>query len=172
MFRERLAKIKMPRVQNCAFRPRVVQGDARSIDMADGSVDLIVTSPPYIGMIDYAHANRLLYAWMNWTLKDEREREIGARYRRNRKSIASEYRSQMRECWFEMARVMKPGAFCAIVIGESKKFPGSAEEVMHDLGEMIHPVWGPKSRATSRRRVSDRSATSTSESLYVFRKKI
>src|SRR5262249_33195367 len=38
----------------------VLQQDARHLALKDASIDLIVTSPPYVGVIDYTRANRLL----------------------------------------------------------------------------------------------------------------
>lgn len=41
-----------------SFR-RVIAGDARRIALADGSVDLVVTSPPYWQKRDYGHAAQI-----------------------------------------------------------------------------------------------------------------
>ena len=54
----------------------VSQQDARQMALPDNTVDLIVTSPPYVGVIDYTRANRLLYTWMGWSIADERRDEI------------------------------------------------------------------------------------------------
>lgn len=169
-FRERLSALKSLDPFPSDPIPMLVTEDARQIALASESVDLVVTSPPYVGVIDYAHANRLLYAWMNWRLDEERADEIGARFKRFRRSATQEYRADMDRCWSEVERVLKPGGYCAIVIGESRKFPGSVEETMSDLARRIPLVWGPAHRVPSRRRVSDRAASQASEYIFVCRK--
>jgi hypothetical protein len=152
------------------FDALVLQQDARQVALPDNAVDLILTSPPYVGVIDYTRANRLLYTWMNWSIADERQTEIGARFRRRRKNIVEEYLGDMRCARNEIHRVLRPGAFCAIVLGESKAFPGTAERVFKNFAELMPIVWGPVSRSPSRRRVSDRAARDPVESVCVFRK--
>ena len=38
------------------MNPLVIRGDARHLPLPDGSVDLIVTSPPYFGLRSYTDA--------------------------------------------------------------------------------------------------------------------
>jgi hypothetical protein len=147
-----------------------VQQDARSLAIGNNIVNLVVTSPPYIGMIDYAHANRLLYAWMGWSLRLERDAEIGARYRRSRKTVVNDYLMDMRLARDEISRVLRPGGFCAIILGQSKRFPGTVEQVFADFGDVMSLVWGPVARNPTRRRVSDRAAGEPVEYIAVFQK--
>lgn len=148
----------------------VVQQDARWLGIRSESVDLVVTSPPYISVIDYTRANRLLYLWMNWPFDEDRRDEIGARFKRGRLRAAEEYVTEMRACWLELVRVMRPGAYCAVVIGESRRYPGSASATISDLQGLMPLIWGPVNRNPSRRRVSDRRASEALEQLYVLRK--
>ncbi len=122
----------------------VLQQDARELALASESVDLIVTSPPYIGVIDYTRANRLLYSWMGWSLDRERSVEIGARFKRRRLRVVEEYLAEMRECWREMHRTLRPGAHCAIIIGESRRYPGTVDRTLSDLEMLMPRVWGPE----------------------------
>ena len=150
--------------------PVIHQSDASRLTDESATADLIVTSPPYVGVIDYTHANRLLYAWMGWSMAEERTCEIGARYKRERLGLVGQYLADMDACWGEMSRVLRPGAFCAIVIGESRKFPGSVDATMQRLGTTLELVWGPIARSPTRRRVSDREAKPATEQIFVFRK--
>ena len=45
-------------------RSSVIAGDARRLPLADGSVDLIVTSPPYANALDYMRAHKFALAWL------------------------------------------------------------------------------------------------------------
>lgn len=44
---------------------RVVGKDARDIDLEDDSIDLAVTSPPYINAVDYVRAHKLEMYWLD-----------------------------------------------------------------------------------------------------------
>jgi len=176
-FRQRLIVLDEPELGLAGFAnpgpsaSLVSQQDARNMALADNAVDLIVTSPPYVGVIDYTRANRLLYTWMGWSIADERRDEIGARFRRRRHSAIDEYLADMRCARDEIHRVLRAGAFCAVVLGESKSFPGTAARVFGNFGELMPIVWGPIPRHPSRRRVSDQAARDPVESVCVFRKR-
>ncbi|MFZ1413746.1 MAG: DNA methyltransferase [Defluviicoccus sp.] len=148
----------------------VVKQDARSLALPNESIDLVVTSPPYIGVIDYTHANRLLYSWMGWSIHAEREHEIGARFRRRRVSAPAEYGTNLRQVRDEIVRVLKPGAACAVVLGESRRFPSTAQRILSDFAEVMPTIWGPVPRTPTRRRVAERAARDPVEFVCVFRK--
>jgi hypothetical protein len=172
LFRERLLALPTQefRLHQTAGALSILQQDARNLALKTSSVDLVVTSPPYVGMIDYVHANRLIYLWMGWPFKEERHAEIGARFRRNRKSAVDEYFSDMRDVRNEIIRVLKPGGFCALVLGESRRFPGAAHQVFSDFGTLAAVRWGPIARNPSRRRVSERGASDPIEYIAIFQK--
>ena len=49
-------------------------GDARRLEnVEDGSVDLALTSPPYLNAIDYMRGHRLSLIWLGYRLRDLRE---------------------------------------------------------------------------------------------------
>ena len=144
--------------------------DARKLRVESGSIDLIVTSPPYIGMIDYTHASRMIYLWMGWSMDHDRQFEIGARYRRGRRRLRDEYMHDMSRCSAEMLRVLRPGRHCAVILGESRAFAGTALATFEMISGSMPLVWGPTPRMPSRRRVSDRQATDQVEYLAVFEK--
>jgi hypothetical protein len=144
--------------------------DIRSLDVPDGSIDLVVTSPPYLGMIDYALSNRLTYLWFGWPLLEDLKSEIGARQRRNRLNVIGEYLQAMACSCEQISRVMRPGAYCAIVIGASRKHPELAKAVIDLFGSHLRLVWGPVERVPTRRRVSEKGGTEPIESVCLFGK--
>lgn len=168
-FRTRLRWLPTPIAVE--HQPIVHQGEARSLSVPSESVDLIVTSPPYVGVIDYVKANRLLYLWMNWPFDQERAGEIGARFKRRRPAIVAEYLGDMAACWREFHRVLKPGGAAAIVIGESRAFPGTCEKTIEDLDALMPVIWGPKKRVSTRRRVAERAAREALELVLVAQKR-
>lgn len=55
-------------------RAIVKLGDARKLDaVEDRSVDLVLTSPPYLNAIDYLRGHRLSLIWLGYPLKDLRK---------------------------------------------------------------------------------------------------
>jgi hypothetical protein len=148
---------------------RFCNADAKQLPMEADTADLIVTSPPYLGMIDYANANRLTYLWFGWKLDVDRANEIGARARRNNRSEPDQYLVSLRQSAEEIRRILRPGRYCAIVLGASRKYPTIAETSLGVFGEVLQPFWGPVARVPSRRRVAERGGTPPSEYVCVFR---
>ena len=171
MFRDRLLSLSRFRPMDTGrSQVNVIQQDARQMALASASVDLVITSPPYIGVIDYTRANRLLYLWMGWPFDEDRRQEIGARYKRGRMRFVEEYQCDINACWQEIHRVLKPGGYCALVIGESRRFKGTVNHLLDNLKRLMPIVWGPVARLPQRRRVSDRLANQPVEHVCVFHK--
>lgn len=100
---------------------RVQEGDCVDVlkDYADGTFDLVVTSPPYYNMTDYIKSQRLSNLWLGVDTKSLKKKEIGARYKRGRQSALAEYLGAMQTSMTEIARVLKEEKFCCVVLGES-----------------------------------------------------
>lgn len=148
----------------------IINADARHSALRDESVDLIVTSPPYLRMIDYTLANRLTNLWMGWDLSSERELEIGARYRRRRRSGVDEYVESMTQSFDNMRRVVRSGGFIAVVLGASRSVSHVSTDVLEGSYAGLDLVWGPHARTPSRRRVADRQGRGFTEWIAVYRK--
>lgn len=88
-------------------------------EMPDASFDLVVTSPPYFSMTDYMRSQRLTFLWHDWKLDELKVIESGARYKRHRQAALQQYLDEMSTSFTEIARVLKRGRSCAVVIGES-----------------------------------------------------
>lgn len=57
------------------------RGDARALDLPDSSVDLVITSPPYLNAIDYLRGHKMSLIWLGYTipeLRKIRSNSIGA----------------------------------------------------------------------------------------------
>jgi hypothetical protein len=85
-------------------------GDAwRAPFLADGAVDLVVTSPPFLDVVDYAADN-----WLrNWFAGMDAE---PARISAHRSE--AEWEGMVRACLVELARVVRPGGHVAFEVGE------------------------------------------------------
>lgn len=86
-------------------------GDARKLDLADASIDVILTSPPYAGTYRYGEATALSLAWLG---EPAPVGEIGF----------GAYARDMRRVFAELRRVARPGARLFMVLGEALDAPG------------------------------------------------
>ncbi len=81
---------------------RVYHGDARNLDLImDESIDLIATHPPYANIIPYS-------------------KDGGVEGDLSKASSLEEYFEGIREVAQECFRVLKPGRYCAILIGDTR----------------------------------------------------
>jgi tRNA G10 N-methylase Trm11 len=61
-------------VDTIKYRPSIRQEDARRLSFLEaGSVDLCLTSPPYLNAIDYLRGHKMALVWMGWTASAVRE---------------------------------------------------------------------------------------------------
>jgi hypothetical protein len=93
----------------------VREGDARALDLPDESIDGIVTSPPYSIALNYVKNDEHALEAMGFDLDEISDEFIGVRGRG--KERFELYDDDMRQCAREFARVLKPGAMAAVVIG-------------------------------------------------------
>jgi DNA modification methylase len=89
------------------------QTNSMNLPIDDETVDAIVSSPPYFGALDYARDNRLRL----WFLGCEDWKELDASLTANSKV----YLPQMSICLREMDRVLKPGGYCILVLGDVER---------------------------------------------------
>ncbi len=80
-------------------RPRLYNCDARKAPLKDSSVDLILTSPPYLNAIDYIRCSKFSLVWMGYqieTLRQLRSESVGAEVAAAESSETSEIRQLVR----------------------------------------------------------------------------
>ncbi len=81
----------------------------RTPELADGSVDLIVTSPPFLDVVDYEGDN-----WLRcWFARID-----PADVRIDKHRGITEWEAFVRRGFMEFARVVRPGGFVAFEVGE------------------------------------------------------
>ena len=99
----------------------VVLGDSRVLGAAgveDASVDAVVTSPPYSIALDYAKNDEHALDALGVSLDALRREMTGVRGRGASNKLAL-YNADMQKMFREVARVLKPGAAAAFVIGDA-----------------------------------------------------
>ncbi|HCS50112.1 class I SAM-dependent methyltransferase [Rubinisphaera sp.] len=97
----------------------VFNNDARKLEVSNQSVDLVITSPPYINVFNYHQKYRRSMEAMGWNLLQVAKSEIGAnrKHRQNRFLTVTQYCLDMNSVLDELCRVCKPGARMIVVVG-------------------------------------------------------
>ena len=91
--------------------------DARDLPLDDESIDGIITSPPYSIALDYVANDAHALEDLGYDLLTMREKFIGVRG--VGKAKIQLYDEDMKQSYREMYRVLKPGKFAVIVIGNA-----------------------------------------------------
>ena len=123
----------------------VLAADSRNLPLADNSVDLIVTSPPYANALDYMRAHKFSLVWLGSQiphlgslrgkyigterqsfqeavpLPDDAQRAVASlsEIDRQKSRVLARYLGEMRQAIKEMHRVIRPGRAAVIVVGPS-----------------------------------------------------
>jgi site-specific DNA-methyltransferase (adenine-specific) len=113
----------LPEVKGAAFN-----ADVRRLPLGDGSVDLIVTSPPYFSMQTYAWDN-----WLRLWFLGHDYREVAKRLFHT--SSAPRFLGFMEEALGEMHRVLRSGGHCVLVLGIVR-----LKGVLIDMAQLLLPV--------------------------------
>lgn len=105
---------------------QVFHGDARSISLTDQTIDLIITSPPYINVFNYHQNHRQAMENMGWDILNIAKSEIGAnrKNRQNRFLTVIQYALDMMDTLTEMRRLLQPKGRVIIVIGKQSQIRG------------------------------------------------
>lgn len=134
------------RLSNRGPAPVIREGDARKLRLADNSVDLVLTSPPYLNAIDYIRCSKFSLVWMGYSVGDLRllrGRSVGAevgaatntgtssieellkslklrpQLRNRERSILTHYIQDLKRAIDEVERVLAPGGVAVFVVGEN-----------------------------------------------------
>ncbi len=125
----------------------ISRGDARSMQtIADGSIDIVLTSPPYLNAIDYLRGHRMSLIWLGHRLSDlsaARSTSIGSERRPDHPidqnffsdvkmamgdtgalpsrfhGMIDRYVSDLYKMAEEVNRVLKPAGLATFVMGDS-----------------------------------------------------
>ncbi|HEX7724134.1 MAG TPA: hypothetical protein VF438_00110 [Candidatus Paceibacterota bacterium] len=126
--------------------PIVCKGDARKLPIKSGSIDLVLTSPPYLNAIDYIRCSKFSLVWMGYlisSLREVRSTSVGSelssdvasqdkqvievfkklkitpRLSQRNEAILARYIYDMRKSVSEVARVLDTNGRAVYVVGEN-----------------------------------------------------
>ncbi len=124
----------------------VLEGDARKLKVESNSIDLILTSPPYLNAIDYMRCSKFALVWMGYNvgeLRDIRATSVGTeassietrdsrvvkeiigslklspKLSSRHEGVLARYVADMCQAVKEAARVLVPGGKAVYVVGEN-----------------------------------------------------
>lgn len=105
----------------------IFQADARKTPLPDSSVDLVVTSPPYINVFNYHQQYRASMEALNWNLLKVAKSEIGSnrKYRSNRFLTVIQFCLDIAQTFNELARVCRADGRLIFVVGRESKVRGT-----------------------------------------------
>ncbi len=98
---------------------RVLLGDARNTGVADRSIDVVLTSPPYVNVYNYHQKYRGSVEKMGWDVLAAARSEIGSnrKHRGNRILTVIQYCMDMADVFAEIRRVLKRRGTAVLVVG-------------------------------------------------------
>lgn len=104
----------------------VLMSDARDLQLPPSSVDLVLTSPPYINVFNYHHNYRALLEMMGWRMLDVAPSELGAnrKHRANRFLTVIQFSMDLVQAFLEIRRVLRPDGSAVCVIGRESRVRG------------------------------------------------
>src|SRR5579862_506287 len=124
----------------------VKRGDARKLNFDTGSIDLVLTSPPYLNAIDYMRCSKFSLVWMGHTVSDLRKireecvgteasteealeaewvqsliKQLGLRPALSNRDqgLLAQYVWDMGRAMAEVSRVLRSGGRAVYVVGDS-----------------------------------------------------
>ena len=112
----------------------------------DGSLDLVITDPPFGGLLHYSELSDFFHVWLRLVLKDKYPEYFSAEYTpKSLEAVANRarepedpdgfYKRLLTQCWREAHRILKPGGILAFTFHHSEDEPWVAVlESLFDAG--------------------------------------
>lgn len=129
--------IKVPLGDKCLPTITVANQSSTSlIQYDDGCLDLVITDPPFGGLLHYSELSDFFYVWLRLVLKDRYPQQFGPEFvpkaleavaNRARQGSQTEantfYQRILTDCWREAHRVLKAGGILAFTFHHSEDEP-------------------------------------------------
>ncbi|KDC00779.1 hypothetical protein AZ18_0902, partial [Bordetella bronchiseptica D993] len=128
--------------------------------VADASLDLVITDPPFGGLLHYSELSDFFYVWLRLALKDKYPDYFRAEYTpKSLEAVANRarepedpdgfYQRLLTQCWREAHRVLKASGILAFTFHHSEDEPWVAVlESLFDAGYYLEATYPIRSDET------------------------
>jgi DNA modification methylase len=123
---------------------KVIHGDSRAVDLPRG-IDMVFTSPPYLGLIDYHDQHKYAYELLG--LKNNEEKEIGPAKKGKSDEAKKEYIEGINQVLLHTRDFMTKNAIMAIVVNDRYNLYDPSKVGFKSIGRVERHV----NRRTGRR---------------------
>jgi len=123
---------------------RVIHDDSRTVNLPKG-IDMLFTSPPYLGLIDYHEQHKYAYELLG--LKNNEIREIGAAKNGQSEQAKSNYIKGINDVLLHTREYMAKKALAIIVVNDKYKLYAPEKAGFKEIGRVERHV----NRRTGRR---------------------
>lgn len=106
-------KVKVPKWLECDVREL-----GRHVE--PGSVDLVLTSPPYVGTYDYVDHHARRWAWLGLQPRRLRKGELGARRDYSAEGSRARWDRELASVLSSLAKMLAPGAWMLWLVGDGE----------------------------------------------------
>jgi len=153
----------------------------------DQTLDLVVTDPPFGGLLHYSELADYFYVWHRLVLKDRYPDKFAAEYTpKTLEAVANRarqpddpdafYQRILTDCWREAYRVLKPGGILAFTFHHSEDDPWvRVLESLFDAGfylEATYPIRSDETKGEGAKPGTFGSMTIEYDIIHVCRKRI
>lgn len=139
----------------------VFQGSSTELtQLQDGSIDLVITDPPFGGLLHYSELSDYFYVWLRLVLKSKypdifgpeftpKAMEVVANRAREPEDADGFYQRLLTQCWREAHRILKPGGILAFTFHHSEDEPWVAVlESLFNAGYYLEATYPIRSDET------------------------
>ena len=128
--------------------------------VSDASLDLVITDPPFGGLLHYSELSDFFYVWLRLALKDKYPDYFSADYTpKSLEAVANRarepedpdgfYQRLLTQCWREAHRALKPSGILAFTFHHSEDEPWVAVlESLFDAGYYLEATYPIRSDET------------------------
>jgi putative DNA methylase len=156
-------------------------------NLASASVDVVVTDPPFGGLLHYSELSDFFYVWLRLALRKKypdlfepefvpKAQEAVANRARQSEDPDAFYQRILTDCWRETYRVLKPGGVLAFTFHHSEDEPWvGVLESLFDAGfylEATYPIRGDETKGEGARPGTFGSMTIEYDIIHVCRKRV
>ena len=129
----------------------VKRGDARKLDIDNGSIDLVLTSPPYLNGIDYMRCSKFSLVWMGHSISDLRQirgESVGAEVSSKQALEAAWVKSLIKQLGLESVLSHRTHDLLARYVWDMGRALAEVSRVLRHGGRAVYVIGDSTSRGT------------------------